>query len=231
MFQIKVCGITRVEDAIAASAAGVDAIGLNFFEASPRSVAAERAAEIVRALPSSVVKVGVFVHHSPRAVTDLFDRLGLDFAQLHGEQSAEFVARLSPRPVIRAFRGNLRLAAVAEYVRRCAQAHAALAAVLVDAHVPGQYGGTGICVDWHEVAAWKRLHREIPLILSGGLNPRNVSQAIQVAGPDAVDAASGVERGPGWKDAELVAQFAAAARQAFAAASPNDPGRNAVSPK
>jgi phosphoribosylanthranilate isomerase len=214
VFRIKICGITSVDDGLLAAAAGADAVGLNFYHRSPRSVSLDTATEIVDALPRHVASVGVFVDARVADIRETATRLRLDFIQLHGDEPPEFLAQLRDHLVIRAVRLQSTLEAVAGYLAKCPVPPAA---VLIDAHVRGQYGGTGRTLDWSALDQHSRCLPGIPLILAGGLTPENVGQAISVVRPAAVDTASGVERAPGRKDAELVRTFVAAANAAFSA--------------
>ncbi len=217
MFRIKICGITREDDARVTAQAGADAVGLNFYAKSPRFVELDQARRIVAALPTSVTKVGVFVNAPPDEVASTFDELGLDYVQLHGDEPAEMLADLGSRPVIRAFRfGPAEMEPVNCFLDQCRQIGCLPAAVLIDAFQPGQYGGTGQVADWHAVAGWHQQKTGVCLILAGGLTPSNVTQAIAAARPMAVDTASGVEWSPGQKDEGLVREFVIAAQAALA---------------
>lgn len=218
MFRVKICGITRIEDARQAAEAGADACGLNFYAHSPRCVALATAAEICRQLPRSVVRVGVFVNAPPKGVVETFDQLGLDLIQLHGDEPPEYVAELGGRPVLRAFRlGPEGLAPLERYLARTEALGVLPRMILVDAYRTGQYGGTGTRVEWQALAGYANLPWHLPLVLAGGLDPENVAHAIRQVRPAAVDTASGVEATPGRKSAERMRQFVAAARAAFSA--------------
>lgn len=220
MFRVKICGITTVDDATLVAQAGADAIGLNFYPRSPRWLAPDRAEAVARAVPPSVVKVGLFVNAPAEEVCATFDRLGLDLIQLHGDEPPEYLLELGNRPVIRAFRvGPGGLQPVEHYLARCHQLGGVPQMTLVDAQVQGAYGGTGQVTDWDVVRTYSS--NNPPLILAGGLTPTNVGAAIAAVCPKAVDTASGVESSPGRKDAALVHQFVAAARAAFDACSSN----------
>ncbi len=216
MFQIKICGITSVEDALVVARAGADAIGLNFYARSPRCVTATAVGEIVRALPAGISKVGLFVDTPAGDMCRLFDHLQLDLIQLHGDQPPEFLPQLGHRPVMRAFRvGPDGLRSVAAYLDRCRELGKDLAMVLVDSLVVGEYGGTGTVADWSVAQAYGAETGRPPLVLAGGLTPENVAAAIRTVGPAAVDVASGVESRPGRKDPAQVEAFVQAARIAF----------------
>lgn len=217
MFRIKICGLTSVDDALEAAAGGADAIGLNFFAQSKRCVDVETARHISLALPAEVKRVGVFVNASTNDIGAVLREVGLDAIQLHGDEPAELLAEL-PRgiPVVRAYRcGQQGLLELASYLSAC-RAHGRLPdAILVDADVGADFGGSGKLADWSVVARDRDYLNGIPLILAGGLSVANVGAAIAAVQPDGVDVASGVERSPGCKDAKLVRDFIAAARAAF----------------
>jgi phosphoribosylanthranilate isomerase len=216
-FQVKICGITSTHDAQVAARAGADAIGLNFWPQSKRCVGQETAREIVAALPSDVIKVGVFVNTSADEIAATVDRVGLDWIQLHGDEPAEMLAKLPPGvPILRAFRcGDDGLASLARYLLSAKNSGRVPDAVLVDAATEGGFGGTGRRADWARIAQDRNLIGELPLVLAGGLTPQNVAAAIDAVRPDGVDVASGAESRPGVKDAELVEKFIAAARAAL----------------
>lgn len=216
MFQIKICGITSVEDALVVARAGADAIGLNFYARSPRCVTATAAGEIVRALPAGISKVGLFVDTPARDICRLFDYLQLDLIQLHGDQQPEFLPPLGSRPVMRAFRvGPDGLRSVAAYLDRCRELGKGVTMVLIDSLVVGEYGGTGTVADWSVAQAYGAETGRPPLVLAGGLTPESVAAAIRTVGPAAVDVASGVESRPGRKDPARVEAFIQATRIAF----------------
>ena len=216
MFRVKICGITSVEDGLAAAAAGADAIGLNFYEQSPRFVEREVARQTAEAVGDSLAKVGVFVDASARDVAETFDRVGLDWIQLHGDEPPELLADLGERPVIKAFACRAGgLAPVEEYLRQCRALGHLPRAVLIDAYALGKAGGTGKVVDWDRLIDWRETLGGVPLVLAGGLTPENVSQAIATVRPRGVDTASGVEASPGQKDAVKVAAFVVAASAEF----------------
>ena len=214
MFRIKICGITSVEDALLAAEAGADAIGLNFYDKSPRYVTAERAKEICEALPANVAKVGVFVNSPSKGIIATVSRVGLSAVQLHGDEGPDFLALLGKLPVIKAFRcKESTLDGVKAFLGLCNESSHP-SAILLDAHAPGNYGGTGQVIDWAGLARERKKLLGIPLILAGGLTPLNVAAATRLARPDAVDTASGVESAPGKKDPARVRDFIAAAKEA-----------------
>ncbi len=216
MFRIKICGVTTVDDALMVAEAGADAVGLNFYPASPRYASPGTAKAIVAALPSDVTKVGLFVHSPARDTVEAFERLGLDIIQLHGDEPPEYAAELGGRPVIKAFRlGADGLSTAVEYLRRCRQLGCLPALCLFDSRVPGVYGGTGQVADWTELKEYPSEDWHPPLVLAGGLTPENVASAIEHVRPSAVDTASGVESSPGRKDPGLVRRFVAEADRAL----------------
>ncbi len=220
MFRIKICGITSSADALLAAEAGADAIGLNFYPPSPRSLTSEQAGEICQQISGTLQRIGVFVNQGEDEIRHCVESLQLDAVQLHGDEPAELIKALHPIPVIRAFRcQEPGLAEVRTSLDALGKIEAMPAAVLLDAHHPGQYGGTGRVLDWQHIDLVDGMIDGCPLILSGGLTPRNVGTAIQQARPWAVDTASGVESEPGHKDPELLRQFMAEAQAAIAALS------------
>ena len=204
MVRIKICGITNLEDALLVSELGADALGFIFYPESPRKVAPAAARAIIAQLPPLVTTVGVFVDEDAAAVRELAARVGLDWVQLHGQESPEYCRSLGRR-VIKGFRvqDEHSLTALAAY-RGAAQA------LLLDTYKKGQIGGTGETFDW---ALAREAQKYGPIILAGGLNPENVARAIETAQPQAVDVASGVETAPGKKDPEKLERFFAAIRR------------------
>lgn len=217
VFQIKVCGITRVVDAEWAIASGADAIGLNFYRESPRAIDLKRARRIAAVVARRVTIVGVFVNASLEELGAACDCLPLDYLQLHGDESPEDLQALDRRPVIRAFRsGKEGTAPVRSYLERCAQLGRSPCAALIDAGNSNLYGGTGQVVAWQLWKEWPKQLGGIPLVLAGGLKEENIQQAISVVAPAAVDTASGVEISPGRKDRGRMERFVREARVAFA---------------
>jgi phosphoribosylanthranilate isomerase len=213
LFRIKICGVTRPEDAAAIAAAGADAIGLNFYPNSPRFVTDEQAAEIIAILPPTVAKVGVFVNADAATIRDKAQRLGLDWVQLHGDEPPDFIAKLPGLAVIRAVRLRDRVSVVLPDAK--GKLVRLPNAVLVDSFSDAAYGGTGQTVAWEHIPEAKRRLAGLPVILAGGLTPENVAEAIRVARPNALDVASGVESSPGIKDLAKVQAFVTAARESF----------------
>jgi phosphoribosylanthranilate isomerase len=203
----KICGITRPEDALAAVAAGADAIGLVFHPGSPRVVSIAQAQAILEVLPPFVTTVGLFVD-SPQAQLDaVLAQVPLDLLQFHGNESAA-ACEASGFPYIKALRirpGDAVAAQVAAYP--------GARGVLLDSFVEGMPGGTGLVFDWSLIP--QRLNK--PVILAGGLTPANVAQAIAQVRPFAVDVSGGVEAQKGIKDAAKLARFVSAVRLAGAA--------------
>jgi phosphoribosylanthranilate isomerase len=213
MFQIKICGVTSAADATMAVEAGADAIGLNFYPASPRCLTLEVARHICTAIGSSAAKVGVFVNATAEEVFKTASTLQLDCVQIHGDEPPAYLSELTGLRIIRAFRcRDDGLAPVHAYITEC---HAPLAAVLIDAYSPEAYGGTGHVVDWNMLAPYAGTIEGVPLILAGGLQAENIARAIETSRCAAVDTASGVESSPGRKDAAASAAFVAQARLAF----------------
>lgn len=216
LFRVKICGLRTPADAAAVTAAGGDAVGLNFYASSPRYVDWANARTIAAMLPANVLKVGLFVNAPADEVRRACADVPLDVVQLHGDESPEYVAQLAGRRVLKAFRTDAEVVArVLDYVAACAAQGTPLAGVLVDAFHAGSYGGTGKQADWPAARELRSQLGSVPLILAGGLKPENVAAAIAAVGPYGVDTASGVETAPGVKDAALIEQFIAAARTAL----------------
>jgi len=195
---IKICGITRLEDARHAAACGADALGFIFCRPSPRYISPAAAAAIIAALPARVCRIGVFVNEEAAVVKETMAVCGLDMVQLHGDESPAYCRGIAGREIlIKA----LPLATAAD-LQRAARYPAA--AILVDARDGGRYGGTGKPASW-ELAA--RLGKTGPVILAGGLNGENIRAALRTVGPRAVDINSGVETAPGQKDPGKVAEI------------------------
>lgn len=212
MFRVKICGVTRPEDVELVLRAGGDAIGLNFYPASKRHVSVEQAATLA-SRAGDAWKVGVFVNARADEIREIAAKVGLTAVQLHGDEPPEMVAELADLCVIKAFRWQGG-SEIDHFLEQCQASENMPRAVLVDAHRPGEYGGTGDTADWKEVAQWRQT-LSIPLILAGGLTGHNVAAAIAAVAPDAVDTASGVESAPGGKDAEKVEAFVKAAAEAL----------------
>ena len=198
--RVKVCGITRREDAVLAVELGADALGFVFWPRSPRAVSAQTVRAITDGLPPFVSRVGVFVNESPSGVLTTAVEAGLTVVQLHGDEDAAAYVD-SPLPVIKALPvgEGFSLSAVKDLPRRVTP--------LLDAHDPARRGGTGRVIEWTVAAAAARVR---PVILSGGLHPENVKSAAAAVNPYAVDVSSGVEAAPGIKDENKLRAFFAA---------------------
>jgi phosphoribosylanthranilate isomerase len=200
--RVKICGITRVEDLHAACAAGADALGFVFYAKSPRHVTADAAAALLRELPPFVQAVGLFVDADPAFVEAVLQAAPLDLLQFHGDETPAECARYG-RPFIKAVRVHRDTDLL-----KCAADFEAARGLLLDAFVPGVPGGTGERFDWGLIPPG--LPR--PIVLSGGLDPGNVADAVRSVRPWAVDVSSGVEAAKGIKDAHKLAQFIARAK-------------------
>lgn len=217
MFRIKICGIKNVTDALAAVEAGADAIGLNFYAPSPRSIDRRQAREIVEAVGDRVCKVGLFVNAPVDEVRATADELGLDLIQLHGDERADHLRGLAPWPVMKAFRTDPDgLAFISRWLDDAMRSSIFPKLLLMDGYRPGMYGGTGAPASWSQVTAYARIPNVPPLVLAGGLTAENVADAIRNVRPAAVDTAGGVETSPGVKDAAKMQAFVVAAKAAFA---------------
>jgi phosphoribosylanthranilate isomerase len=193
----KICGITRVEDALNAVAQGADAIGLVFYGPSPRNVSISKAMEIASQMPAFVSVVGLFVNAEASFINEVISNVKLDLLQFHGDETPEECARYL-RPFIKAIRVKSDTNLV-----QCANEFSAAKALLLDTYTEGVAGGTGHVFDWNLIP--KQLAK--PVILAGGLNADNVAQAILQVSPYAVDVSGGVEISKGIKDAAKIAAF------------------------
>ena len=244
-FQIKICGVTNVEDTVWACKCGADAVGLNFYPGSKRFVNSEQASAMVSAIDGhnqehgggakigakalGVKKVGVFVEMPVADLLDTVNRHGLDGIQLHGDEEPAIVdeirSKLSENGqhcfLIRAIRSIPKeLASSSDSKQQIAKLSAEIASwvkvgvdvILLDAAMPGEYGGTGKLVDITNIP---NLNSKVPVVLAGGLTPSNVEGAIQGSGLSAVDVASGVESAPGLKDRKKVREFVQLAMKSF----------------
>lgn len=191
---VKICGITRLEDAQTAVAHGASAIGFVFWQGSPRFVDPYRARQMAVALPPFVATVGVFVNQSSTYIDGVASVVPLTVIQLHGEEPPAFAASLS-RPVMKAVSGS-DAQAIAAWPERVT--------LLVDAHDPVRRGGTGKKSDWDMAASLARRRR---VVLAGGLTPENIASAVAAVRPFGVDVSSGVESSPGIKDARRIAEL------------------------
>lgn len=203
--RIKICGLTRVDDALAAVAAGTDAIGLVFYAKSPRAVTIEKAREIALAVGPFVTVTGLFVDADPKEVEGVLDRVPLHLLQFHGDESAAYCESFH-RPYLKALRmkPDLNLDVVINQ-------YSSAVGILLDAYQPGVPGGTGETFDWGRVPQASSR----PIVLAGGLNPNNVADAIKSTRIYGVDVSGGVESAPGIKDPEKIQAFVQRARQAI----------------
>ncbi len=201
---VKICGITRVEDALAAAHAGAHAIGLIFAAESPRRVSIAIARNIVAALPPFVTPVALFVDPRPEEVEQVLEEIGPRLLQFHGDEAPDFCVRFGV-PYIKAARVGQGVDLL-----QCAGRHRAAKGLLLDAFVEGSRGGTGSTFDWSLIPA----KLPLPLILAGGLDPCNVGDAVRRVRPWAVDVSSGVEAAIGKKDAAKIAAFIRGVRDA-----------------
>lgn len=195
--RVKICGITRVEDALNAVEHGADAIGLVFYEPSPRNVKIPQAIEIANKTPAFVSVVGLFVNAEPDFVREVISQVKLDLLQFHGDETPQECASYG-LPFIKAIRVKSGTNLV-----QCAKDFSASKALLLDTFTDGVAGGTGHVFDWNLIPATL----DKPVILAGGLNAQNVAQAINQVKPYAVDVSGGVEISKGIKDAAKIAAF------------------------
>ncbi|MDI6799836.1 MAG: phosphoribosylanthranilate isomerase [Actinomycetota bacterium] len=199
MVRVKICGITNLDDALMAVEYGADALGF-VFATSPRRIEPNVAREIIMELPPFVSKVGVFVDEGAQAVQKIAKECGLDSLQFHGKERAVYCSAFKGAyKVIKAFKVS------ADFKFETLRGYG-VDGVLLDTYVEGRAGGSGLTFDW-QIAREVKASSMRPLILSGGLNPQNVAEAIQAAHPFAVDVSSGVEAAPGRKDGPKIEKF------------------------
>lgn len=203
---VKICGITRLEDAMTAAELGARALGFNFYRNSKRFIEPEQAAEIIQELPGHVLKAGVFVNEAKEEIDRIATLCDLDLIQLHGDETPGFCEYWGDR-VVRAIRPG------SEKDLQQLSHYTFARMVLIDAAVKGAYGGTGTVADWQLAAGAKEYG--LPVILAGGLTPDNVCEAIRAVDPFGVDVAGGVESAPGIKDPEKIRRFMRGVRNAF----------------
>jgi phosphoribosylanthranilate isomerase len=203
MTQVKICGITNLDDALAAVEAGAELLGFNFYTKSPRYVTPTDASRIVEQLPERVKRVGVFVNEDAGGVARIASEAGVNVVQLHGDETPEFCAALLGLSVVKALR-------VGKEFRVEDASKFETDAVLLDAYVKDFRGGTGHTFDWSIASRTREVVRR--LFLAGGLTPDNVGAAIKSVRPFAVDVCSGVETAPGRKSFELMRRFVEAVR-------------------
>jgi phosphoribosylanthranilate isomerase len=200
--RVKICGITSVDDALMAANAGADAIGLVFYEPSPRCVNVEQAEAIARAVGPFVTVIALFVNASSVVIENILKRVPIHVIQFHGDEPSEFCEQFS-RPYLKALRMHEDLD-VDETIGLFNSA----SGILLDAYTPGVPGGTGETFDWQRVPK----DSDRPIILAGGLNPENIRRAVAETSIYGVDVSGGVERGPGLKDAKKIESFIRAAK-------------------
>ena len=198
--RVKICGISGCEDAKLVVDAGVDAVGLVFYEKSPRFVSFDVAAEISQVIPAFVSRVALFKDAEQAMIESVLERVEIDLIQFHGSETADYCEQFN-RPYIKAL-GMKGTEHDVSYLLANVEKYQSAKALLLDGHAPGEAGGSGESFDWASIAAVDK-----PIVLAGGLTPDNVKQAIDLAQPFAVDVSSGVESSPGIKDKDKVAAF------------------------
>lgn len=190
MIEIKICGLTNLDDAVHAAEYGADAVGFIFHRYSPRYIPPDSAKEIIRMLPDHIVKIGVFVNQTEREVKRTVNLCALDLIQLHGDESPQYCSRFPSEILLKAVSaGKIQGTSGLELYP--------VKAFVMDAHDPIRYGGTGKTADWKLAAGIRDLY---PLILAGGLDENNIMEAVRCVRPHAVDINSGIEIKPGKKD-------------------------------
>ncbi len=204
MVRVKICGITNLEDAKQAVQFGADALGFVFYEKSPRYIQPEAAQEIIQQLPAFITCIGLFVNASAADVDHVVTVAALDLLQFHGDESPDFCCQFK-RPYIKAIRVKTQ-----QDIEKAMEQFTEARALLLDGHVDGLFGGTGQTFDWQVLPERWRM----PWVLSGGLNPHNIKEAIQATGAVAVDVSSGVEYKKGQKDLQKMKQFIEGAKHA-----------------
>ena len=197
--KVKICGLTKKDDILDVVHLGADAIGVIFYEKSPRFVSLQDAEVLFHDVPAFVNRVGVFVNQSVEFVNEVSDKCKLDYVQLHGDESIEYCKKVN-RKIIKAFR-----VATENDIKKIVSYSSLVSAVLLDTKVKGSFGGTGQSFDWGLAIAAKEY--DVPVILSGGINVSNVQKAIQLVDPYCIDISSGVENQPGVKDYNKLEEF------------------------
>ncbi len=198
MVKVKICGITNQEDAVMAAQAGADMLGFIFYKKSPRYITPQKAKDIMSALPAHIQKIALFVNEEKQVISDILNQIReIDMLQFHGDETPQMCNAFN-KMIIKAIRvkGKSSLKDMTKYKVNF---------FLLDAFKKDTYGGTGLNFDWQLALDAKKY--KVPVILSGGLNPDNVKEAIGQVLPYAVDVSSGVEYSPGRKDASLVKKF------------------------
>ncbi len=198
--RVKICGITRCADAQLAVDAGADAIGLVFYEKSPRFVSNMQAAEISQMIPPFVNRVALFKDAEKQVVDAVLQAVEIDLVQFHGSETADFCEQFN-HPYIKAL-GMKGTEHDADFLLANVEKYRSAKALLLDGHAPGEAGGSGESFDWASIAAVGKT-----IVLAGGLTAANVKQAIELVHPFAVDVSSGVESAPGIKDKDKIADF------------------------
>jgi phosphoribosylanthranilate isomerase len=203
MIKIKICGITNLEDALAAADFGADALGFNFYKKSPRCIDPEKATEIIAQLPPFIMPVAIFVNEREDRIREIQARTCIQTVQFHGDESPEFCQRFGRR-IIKAFQ-------VKDKESLKAMAHYRVGAFLLDSYREGMRGGTGVAFDWHLAVVAKTFGK---VILAGGLTPENVAEAVKLVQPYGVDVTGGVEKEKGVKDHAMMKKFITEVRRA-----------------
>ena len=198
MTRVKICGITNRDDAVRAVSLGAWALGFIFYRKSPRCVTPGQARRIIASLPPLVTPVGVFVNHTEKKIKEIADRCRLNTLQFHGDEAPSFCRRFKNYKIIKAIR-------VGENFDEACLTPFKVDAFLFDSYHEKKFGGTGKSFDWMRIKNFKSI--KTPVILSGGLNPGNVQEAISMTQPFAIDASSGVEESPGKKSGRLLEEF------------------------
>lgn len=197
--KVKICGLTKKDDILDVVHLGADAIGVIFYEKSPRCVDLQEAEVLFHDVPAFVNRVGVFVNQSVEFVNEVSDKCQLDYVQLHGDESVDYCKKVN-RKIIKAFRVSDE-----KDIKKIVDYKNIVSAVLLDTKVKGSFGGTGQSFDWGLAISAKEY--DIPVILSGGVNASNVQKAIQLVDPYCIDISSGVESQPGVKDYQKLEEF------------------------
>ncbi len=203
--RVKICGITRCEDAQLVVDAGADAIGLVFYEKSPRFVSNAQAAQISQVIPAFVSRVALFKDADEQIIRTVLADVEIDLIQFHGSEEVDFCEQFN-RPYIKAL-GMKGTEHEKNFLFANVEKYQSAKALLLDGHAPGDAGGAGESFDWATIARVAHTISAMPIVLAGGLTPDNVKQAIDLVHPFAVDVSSGVESSPGIKDKEKVIAF------------------------
>lgn len=198
MIRVKICGITNLEDALAAADAGCDALGFVFYRKSPRYIRPEDALKIIKQLPVRIIKIGVFVNGQEKAIKKIAQMCHLDMIQFHGGESPQFCSRFKGYKIIKAFRIKDRIDLRNVYSYKTF-------AYLFDTFVKARFGGTGRNFNWKLLQDIDNIKR--PVFLSGGLNEKNVKEALKLTQPDWIDVSSSLETSPGKKDPLKIKRF------------------------